>query len=208
LAGRLCCTIYRHLGVFVAHSLQWRTGERSLCSEQDRFRGARQLAFKAFLLGCAPPFAPVNAFACPAGTGAGAEGFLQKAADVANSLGMTPPTEPSKKQKADYDKMSKMSGAQFDKAFAAHMVADHKKDIKEYERASRSPVTMRPACSTLGVAWALFSLALWPSAAEHLSTSECTFLGFVVGTVYSHMGWARQECTASLENNGCCPYLL
>ena len=28
---------------------------------------------------------------CPAGTGAGAEGFLQKAADVANSLGMTPP---------------------------------------------------------------------------------------------------------------------
>jgi putative membrane protein len=61
----------------------------------------------------------------------------KKAVDVANSVGMTPPTEPSKKQKADYDKMSKMSGAQFDKAFAAHMVADHKKDIKEYERASK-----------------------------------------------------------------------
>jgi putative membrane protein len=61
----------------------------------------------------------------------------KKAVDVAKSLGMTPPTEPSKKQKADYDKMSKMSGAQFDKAFAAHMVADHKKDIKEYERASK-----------------------------------------------------------------------
>ena len=61
----------------------------------------------------------------------------KKAVDVANSLGMTPPTEPSKKQKADYDKMSKMSGTQFDKAFATHMVADHKKDIKEYERASK-----------------------------------------------------------------------
>ena len=61
----------------------------------------------------------------------------KKAVVVANSLGMTPPTEPSKKQKADYDKMSKMSGAQFDKAFAAHMVADHKKDVKEYERASK-----------------------------------------------------------------------
>jgi putative membrane protein len=61
----------------------------------------------------------------------------KKAGDVAKSLGMTPPTEPSKKQKADYDKMSKMSGAQFDKAFAVHMVADHKKDIKEYERASK-----------------------------------------------------------------------
>jgi putative membrane protein len=61
----------------------------------------------------------------------------KKAVDVANSLGMTAPTEPSKKQKTDYDKMSKMSGAQFDKAFARHMVADHKKDIKEYERASK-----------------------------------------------------------------------
>ena len=61
----------------------------------------------------------------------------KKAGDVAKSLGMTPPTEPRKKQKADYDKMSKTSGAQFDKAFATHMVADHKKDIKEYERASK-----------------------------------------------------------------------
>jgi putative membrane protein len=61
----------------------------------------------------------------------------KKAVDVANSLGMTPPTEPSKKQKANYDQISKMSGAQFDKAFATHMVADHKKDIKEYERAAK-----------------------------------------------------------------------
>jgi hypothetical protein len=50
---------------------------------------------------------------------------------------MTPPTEPNKKQKADYDRMSKLSGAQFDKAFATHMVSDHKKDIKEYEKAAK-----------------------------------------------------------------------
>jgi predicted outer membrane protein len=49
---------------------------------------------------------------------------------------MTPPTSPNKKQKADYDKMSKLSGAQFDKVFVTHMVADHKKDIKEYEKAA------------------------------------------------------------------------
>ena len=61
----------------------------------------------------------------------------KKAVEIANSVGMSPPTQPSKKQKADYDKMSKMSGSQFDKAFATHMVADHKKDIKEYERASK-----------------------------------------------------------------------
>ncbi len=61
----------------------------------------------------------------------------KKAVDVARSLGVNTPTEPSKKQKADYDKMAKMSGAQFDMPFARHMVADHKKDIKEYERASK-----------------------------------------------------------------------
>jgi putative membrane protein len=61
----------------------------------------------------------------------------QKATAVANSVGMTAPTAPNKKQKADYDKMSKLSGANFDKAFAAHMVADHKKDIKEYEKAAK-----------------------------------------------------------------------
>jgi putative membrane protein len=61
----------------------------------------------------------------------------QKATAVANSVGMRAPTAPNKKQKADFDKMSKLSGANFDKAFAAHMVADHKKDIKEYEKAAK-----------------------------------------------------------------------
>ena len=61
----------------------------------------------------------------------------QKASAAATSLGMTPPTSPNKKQKVDHDRMSKLSGAQFDKAFVTHMVADHKKDIKEYEKAAK-----------------------------------------------------------------------
>jgi putative membrane protein len=60
-----------------------------------------------------------------------------KAATAANSVGMTPPTEANKKQKADYDRISKLSGAQFDRAFASHMVSDHKKDIKAYEKAAK-----------------------------------------------------------------------
>ncbi|WP_308163817.1 DUF4142 domain-containing protein [Bradyrhizobium sp. SRL28] len=61
----------------------------------------------------------------------------QKALDAAKNLGMSPPAGPNAKQKADYDKMSKVSGAAFDKMFATHMVADHKKDIAEYNKASR-----------------------------------------------------------------------
>ena len=62
----------------------------------------------------------------------------QKAMDAAKGMGVNPPpSDPNAKQKADYDKMSKMSGAGFDKMFATHMVADHQKDIAEYKKASK-----------------------------------------------------------------------
>jgi putative membrane protein len=61
----------------------------------------------------------------------------QKATEAAKSLGMDPPTGPSAKQKADYDRMSKTSGTEFDKMFATHMIADHRKDIAEYKKASK-----------------------------------------------------------------------
>lgn len=62
----------------------------------------------------------------------------QKALDAANSLGVNPPSGPNAKQKADFEKMSKMSGAGFDKMFATHMVADHQKEIAEYKKASKN----------------------------------------------------------------------
>jgi len=60
----------------------------------------------------------------------------QKALEAAKALGINAPSGPNAKQKADYDKMSKMSGSSFDKMFATHMVADHQKDIAEYRKAS------------------------------------------------------------------------
>src|SRR5258707_659656 len=46
----------------------------------------------------------------------------QKAMDAAKGMGVNPPpSDPNAKQKADYDKMSKMSGAGFEKMFATHM---------------------------------------------------------------------------------------
>jgi putative membrane protein len=60
-----------------------------------------------------------------------------KAIKVAKDSGVTAPTGPSAKQKSEYEKMAKMSGAAFDKAFAEHMVADHKKDISEYQKEAK-----------------------------------------------------------------------
>jgi putative membrane protein len=63
---------------------------------------------------------------------------LKKAQEAAKAVGLTTlPAGPNATQKADYDKMAKLTAAAFDKAFAEHMVMDHKKDIAEYEKASK-----------------------------------------------------------------------
>jgi putative membrane protein len=61
----------------------------------------------------------------------------QKAMTVAKDVGVTPPNEPNAKQKAEYDRMSKLTGARFDSEFARMMVADHKKDISEFQKEAK-----------------------------------------------------------------------
>src|SRR5215217_1828235 len=61
----------------------------------------------------------------------------QKATALAKEMQMTPPTQPNKKQRGDYDRMSKLSGDKFDREFIKHMVADHKKDIKEFQQETK-----------------------------------------------------------------------
>jgi len=58
----------------------------------------------------------------------------QKATEIANQIGVAPPSQPSKAQKATYDKLSRLSGAAFDRQFAREMVEDHKKDISKFQR--------------------------------------------------------------------------
>src|SRR5215467_10102578 len=60
----------------------------------------------------------------------------QKAMSVASSMGVTAPTQPNSKQKATYNRLAKLTGNQFDRAFAKDMVADHKADIRAFERES------------------------------------------------------------------------
>ena len=61
----------------------------------------------------------------------------QKAVDAAKSMGMAPPDGPNARQKADYDKMAKMTGDHFDRDFAKHMVADHEKDLADYKKEAK-----------------------------------------------------------------------
>lgn len=57
---------------------------------------------------------------------------FEKSSTLAEKLGMTAPIEMTAEDAKTYEAMSKLSGAQFDRQFAAHMVKDHEKDIDVY----------------------------------------------------------------------------
>jgi len=53
---------------------------------------------------------------------------------IASTKGVTLPTEIDKSAQKEYDKLSKLSGAQFDREYMNHMVSDHKKDISDFKK--------------------------------------------------------------------------
>jgi len=57
---------------------------------------------------------------------------------IASSKGIDLPADLDAKNKAVYEKLSKLSGAAFDKAYVHDMVRDHKEDAAEFEQASKS----------------------------------------------------------------------
>jgi putative membrane protein len=55
---------------------------------------------------------------------------------LATSKGITLPTELDKKHQAEVRKLTRLSGAEFDRAYAKMMVSDHNKDVSEFEKQS------------------------------------------------------------------------
>jgi putative membrane protein len=66
----------------------------------------------------------------------------QKAKQMAESMGVTPPSQPSSDHQAIYNKLSKLSGAEFDKEFAQAMVKDHREDISDFEKEAKNSGTL------------------------------------------------------------------
>jgi putative membrane protein len=58
---------------------------------------------------------------------------------VASTAGIDLPAEIDGKTRATIEKLSKLSGAQFDKAYMADMVQDHEKDVAEFAKAAKHP---------------------------------------------------------------------
>ena len=53
---------------------------------------------------------------------------------IASTKGVQLPSSLDKKHQSDMDRLQKMSGADFDKAYMSHMVDDHKQDVAEFKK--------------------------------------------------------------------------
>ena len=86
----------------------------------------------------------------------------QQATASASTVNATVPTGPSKKQKADHDRLAKLSGTSFDREFVKHMVAGHKKDVGDYQKeAQRSDGQVSD-----------YAKATLPTLQKHLETAQ------------------------------------
>jgi len=56
---------------------------------------------------------------------------------VAQEEAMTLPADVNYKQQAMYDQLSKLSGAEFDKAYVKGMVSDHRDDVTDFKKESK-----------------------------------------------------------------------
>lgn len=86
----------------------------------------------------------------------------QQAMTAASSMGVTPPAEPTSKERAVYQKLASLSGTRFDKAFVKAMVKDHKKDIADYEKEAKA--TNSPAAN--------YAQETLPDLHKHLQLAE------------------------------------
>jgi putative membrane protein len=59
----------------------------------------------------------------------------QELTQLAQSKGVTLPTEPPRKEERAENRLQDKTGADFDKAFAEHVIKDHEKDIRTFEKA-------------------------------------------------------------------------
>jgi len=84
---------------------------------------------------------------------------------LASSKGITLPTDIDAKEQAKYDRLSKLSGAEFDRAYMKEMVSDHHTDVAEFRRESQrgSDPDVK--------AWAAKTL---PTLEHHLQMAEST----------------------------------
>lgn len=84
---------------------------------------------------------------------------------IADKKGITLPTDIDAKDQATYDRLSKLNGAAFDRAYMRDMVADHRTDVNEFRRESEHGTDADLKA---------FAAKTLPILEEHLKLAEST----------------------------------
>lgn len=84
---------------------------------------------------------------------------------LASSKGVTLPTDVDKQHKGKMDKLAKLQGPDFDRAYMKDMVSDHKKDVSEFKKEAKK------AKDSDLQGWASKTL---PTLEEHLAMAQKT----------------------------------
>lgn len=63
---------------------------------------------------------------------------IDSLSQIAKEDGVKLPTQLDSKHQKTYDRLAKLSGAEFDRAYMKEMTSDHKKDVSSYEHAAKS----------------------------------------------------------------------
>ena len=82
---------------------------------------------------------------------------------LALQKGLVMPSEPATEHKSASEHLASLSGSAFDKAYIAHMVEDHEKDVKAFDEASRT------ATDSEVKTWAAAKL---PTLQDHLKSAK------------------------------------
>ena len=87
---------------------------------------------------------------------------LDEIKQLGSQEGINMPTDISHKDAVTYDRLSKLSGPEFDRAYSQEMVKDHQKDISEFkqgENSAQKPAVKQFAQKTLGTLQSHLELA-------------------------------------------------
>jgi putative membrane protein len=84
-----------------------------------------------------------------------------KATSIAQANGITPPTKPKAADKKKFDELKKLSGKEFDRAFAKAMAEGHKEAIAKFETVSEGNDDI-----------AKFAQETLPTLRKHLKTAQ------------------------------------
>jgi putative membrane protein len=63
---------------------------------------------------------------------------MKQTAELAKDLNVIPPAQPTAEQTQKHDALARLSGAEFDREFAAEMVKGHQEEIAKYEKQAQS----------------------------------------------------------------------